>query len=252
MRSPVRLKAASVTAASWLKICGLMVRQQSLEKCGLGFEEIWPVLAQTRISEALPAPAGSRPRYRPSPRIAATETKAKETGCAAPGRGHQAPPSQRMPCALFRSSAGCFLLSSEPDESARAGHESQHRRHYGRIARASREPFAAAAARLGVRPRAPAASRSSRSRFAASAASISARSACRSLLLSLLLGTRRRLDVFDDLVVDFLPSRQQQFLAFGETLAGWQEKLLVPVVRMPSVGRRPEPSARLEEILGSR
>ena len=49
------------------------------------------------------------------------------------------------------------------------------------------------------------------------------------------------------MIVDFFPSRLQQFLAFGETLAGWQEKFLVPVIRMPAVGVSHEPSPRLEE-----
>ena len=83
------------------------------------------------------------------------------------------------------------------------------------------------------------ASRSRRSRFAASAASISARSACRSASFLSLSATRRRLDVLDDLIVDFLPSRQQQFLALGETLARWQQKLPVPVIRHAIGGRRP-------------
>src|SRR6478672_4550076 len=58
---------------------------------------------------------------------------------------------------------------------------------------------------------------------------------------------RRSLDVGDDLIVNFYPSRLQQFLALGKTLAGRQEKLPVPVVGMPAVGVSRDPSAGLEE-----
>ena len=67
------------------------------------------------------------------------------------------------------------------------------------------------------------------------------------LLLLLLLGAGRRLDVSDDLVVDLLAPRQQQFFAFGEALARRQQKLAVPVVGLPSLRVGPQPRSRLEE-----
>ncbi|WP_292369951.1 hypothetical protein [Mesorhizobium sp.] len=59
------------------------------------------------------------------------------------------------------------------------------------------------------------------------------------LLLFLPMRRQGRLDVLKNVIVDLLPSRQQQFFALRETFAGWEENLSIPPSQVPSGGRRP-------------
>ena len=169
MRSPVRLKAACVTPASCLNTAVWRCANRALKSAAS---------ASKRYGRA-----GSDPLFGSASsanRIAASVSPLAAVCCerneserdwlrSAWSRASRASFSADLAlsalCSANSALPRCFLLSSEPEERARAGHESQHRRDDGRIARASREParcrgrktaaFGLALQRASVQPRAP-------------------------------------------------------------------------------------------------